>query len=104
MRVVPRVEPSALLLATTSVPALTCKVPSNVLAPDNVHVPVPTLVTPPAPLMTPLNVVDALLPPVVNVPPLRRTAPPPASEPIVVLKPPRSSVPPLATVIAVDVE
>ena len=61
--------------------------------------PVPTLVRLEAEVpsfITPLNVVEVLLPPVVNVatvPPALVTVPAPASEPMVWLKPLRSRVP-----------
>jgi hypothetical protein len=66
---------------------------TNVPEPDLVMLPVP-------PLMSPENVVDALLPPVVRFTPPTATTPPPASEPTAWLKLPRSSVAPAATVTA----
>ena len=60
-------------------------------------VPVPTLVSPPAPAMSPAKVVEALLPPVVSVPAPSATPLPatPASEPIVWSLPLMSRVAPL---------
>ena len=66
--------------------------------PLSVWVPVPTLVTPPVPPMFPAKAVVALVPPVVRVPLPSATLEPdtPASEPIVWLLSPRSSVAPVA--------
>jgi hypothetical protein len=85
---------SALAMPYDSVPALTVVVPVYVFAPDRVIVPVPVLVRlldgDPSPLlMTPENVVEALLPPTVKVsaPPYTLSpifaVPAPARDPIV---------------------
>ena len=75
------------------------------MAPVRVIVPLPVFVKPPVPvlLMTPENAVDVLLPPAMStgVPAPSVTEPAPASEPIVSVKPPRSSVPGAAMVTAV---
>ena len=70
------------------------------LAPASVSVPAPILVSPPMPDMVQENVVLVLSLPVLGVAEPRVTLPPPASEPMVWLKPSRSSVAPLATVNA----
>ena len=49
----PAAVPSALLTAATSVPALTLVTPLYELLPERVNVPVPCLVRPPVPLITP---------------------------------------------------
>ncbi len=77
------------VLFTSSVPAETVVPPMYVLPPDggaSVKTPEPVFVSPPTPLMTPLNAVELSLPPVVSVLALRLRfppdAPPPASEPM----------------------
>ncbi len=62
--------------------------------------PVPALVSPPVPLITPEKVVDVLFPPVVRVPVPSVTLPTPAREPIVSAKLFRSKVAPPATTTA----
>ena len=94
------------MFCTSSTPALTVVVPPYVLAPDNVSVPVPVLVSATVPLpfcMTPENVVELLLPPAVSTTapaaPLV-TVPAPAREPIASLNPRRSKIAPPDTVTA----
>ena len=72
------------------------------LAPANVRVPAPILVRPPVPTIGPEKMVLVLSLPVVSIPLPSVTLPVPASEPIVWLKPPRSSVAPDETVNALD--
>ena len=67
------------------------------LEPDSVIVPVPTLVSPPVPDITPEKVVLASLPPVVSVAEPSVTLPAPAREPIALLKLLRASVAPALT-------
>ncbi len=67
------------------------------LGPDSVSAPVPILVRPPAPVIPPENVVLVLSLPVVSVAEPSVTAPAPASEPSVWLKPARAKVAPDAT-------
>jgi hypothetical protein len=76
------------------------------LAPDSVSVPVPTLVRPPVPSITPANVVLALSPPAVSVAEPSVTLLPavPASEPMVWFRLLRSSTAPAATVNALNGE
>ena len=57
-------------LVKLSVPALTLVGPLQVLLPERVNVPEPTLISPPLPLMLPAKVVEALSPPVVRIAPL----------------------------------
>ena len=84
-----------------SVPALTAVAPEYVLLPESVNVPAPTLVSPPpTPDIVPANVVLVLSLPVVSVAEPSVTLPAPASEPMVWLKPARSSVALPATVNA----
>ena len=68
------------------------------LLPDRVNVPVPVLVKPPVPLITPAKAVSVLLPPVVKVPApsvtLPPVAPPPAKEPMLTLLPFKSRTTP----------
>ncbi len=70
------------------------------LVPLTVKTPLPVLVRPPVPLMTPEKLVEVLSPPVVSVPLPRVTLPAPASEPIVPLRLFRSKIAPLATLTA----
>ena len=70
------------------------------LAPSSVNAPPPTLVSPPLPPIAPENVVLVPSLPVVSVADPNVTLPAPASEPMVWLKPARSSVAPPATVNA----
>ena len=67
------------------------------LAPSSVIVPVPVLVSPPVPDITPEKVVLVSLPPVVSVAEPSVTLPAPASEPIALLKLLRASVAPALT-------
>jgi hypothetical protein len=60
------------------------------LLPDSVNVPVPILLSPPVPEMTPAKLVEVPSAPVVSTPEPSDTPPAPASEPIVSLKPARS--------------
>ena len=85
-------------------PPLIVVPPKYVLAPDSVSVPAPILVSPPMPDIVPENVVLVLSLPVVSVAEPSVTLPAPASEPMVWLKPSRSSVAPLATVNALPAE
>ena len=62
--------------------------------------PVPALVSPPVPLITPEKAVDVLFPPVVSVPVPSVTLPAPAREPIVSTKLFRLNVAPALTVTA----
>jgi hypothetical protein len=71
-----------------------------VFAPDNVIVPVPALVNPPVPSITPLSVVLVLSTPAVNTPLPNNVFPAPASDPIVSLYPARLYTAPLATLTA----
>src|SRR3569833_193761 len=61
-------EDMRLAAPSVSVPALMDVDPVYVLTPDSVIAPVPILVNPPVPLITPVNVVAALLPPPVSDP------------------------------------
>ena len=94
----------AVPLPTCSVPALTVVAPVYVLALSRLNVPLPALLIARVPepfWMTPLNVVEALLPPVVRViapAEVLVTVPADESEPIVADRPPRSSVAPPATI------
>ena len=72
--------------------------------PLSTKAPIPTLVRPPEPEITPENVVLVLSLPVVSVAAPSVTLPAPASEPMVWLKLFRSSVAPLATVNALNGE
>ena len=101
--------PNAVPLPAPSVPALSVVPPVKVFAPLSVWKPVPFFTKAsgaPAPFwIVPLNVVLVFNAPVVSVaarPVLFCTVPPavPESEPIVLLLPPRSSVPPAFTVVA----
>jgi len=94
-------------------PSPSCKVPAEIvvppvyeLSPLRIIVPVPALVSlivPGASKITPLNVVEELLPPVVSAAgpgPALPTRPSPESEPMLWLKPLRLSAPPATTVNA----
>ena len=83
------------------VPALTWKVPVEVLSPESVMVPEPCLVTLPVPEMMPEKVVFVASP-VVRTPPVPRvTAPAPAREPMVSVRVLTLNVAPEPTVTAV---
>ena len=101
---VPEPLPRLLSADTASVPPLIVVPPKYVLAPDSVSVPAPILVRPPMPNIVPENAVLVLSLPVVSVAEPSVTLPAPASEPIIWLKPSRSSVAPLATVNALPAE
>ncbi len=92
-------DPSAMRFAapSASVPAEIVVSPVYVFAPPSVSVPVPTLVSLPAPPITPPNVVLVLFWPTESVPLVTVTLPAPASEPIVSLAVPRLKVAPAAT-------
>ncbi len=70
------------------------------LAPLTVKMPLPFFTNAPEPLMMPEKVVEVLSPPVVRFPAPIVTAPPPARDPMVWLKPFAWSVAPLVTVTA----
>src|SRR5437660_1729790 len=77
------------------------KLPSSNIDPDNVNAPLPCLTKAPEPPITPEKVLDELSPPTVKVLlTVTMTLPPPASEPTVSLKLPRSNVAPDETVTA----
>jgi hypothetical protein len=69
------------------VPPLIVVGPAKVLRPPRLSVPEPTLFNPPLPLMTPINVVDALLVPTLSAPVPSSTFPAPAMELIVCVVP-----------------
>ena len=83
-RLTATVSSSAEPASSVRVPPETIALPVKVLTPDRVNVPVPVLVIPPEPLITPPNVVESLFPPVVRVLTSSNTEVPaaPASEPI----------------------
>ncbi len=101
---VPAPAPRLLSADTASVPASIVVPPKYVLAPASVSVPAPILVSPPMPDIVPENVVLVLSLPVFSVAEPSVTLPAPASEPMVWLKPSRSSVAPLATANALPAE
>ncbi|PNG60103.1 hypothetical protein CHC07_01832 [Variovorax sp. B4] len=87
-------------LSRRTVPALIVTPPVWVLSRSRVNVPVPILISPPFPDITPLKVVLVLSPPAVSVPVPRATKPKPARLPMVWLKLLRSSVAPPPSVTA----
>src|SRR5438067_2331610 len=75
--------PGRLVLEPTNVPLPIVVPPEKVFAPDKVSVPVPVLTRPPVPLITPENVVEAFVPPLVSANDPRSMLPAPAMEPTV---------------------
>ena len=95
----------AVPLPICKVPAVTFKAPVRLLVLVSVSVPLPFWVSPKTPgpfCNVPEKVVEVLLPPVVSVAavPLSVTIPAPARLPMLLLKPARSIVAPLASVTA----
>jgi hypothetical protein len=91
--VAPSVVPTAAAFEIVSVPADTVVAPEYVFVPDNARSPVPDFVRPPVSEMTPVNDVDELFPPAVNVAVPSVTEPAPAIDPTVSETSFRSNVP-----------